>query len=79
MNTSLGFRRTTRAIVGAASVALLGTAAIPTAEASAAGVATQRMRYVATQSAAVSPSALPSASTAGPRYVVTESGLLRRR
>ena len=75
-------RRTGRTLLGSAAILIVGAGAIPTASASAAGVASG-LKHVpaqhATHGTAVSPSALPSETRASAaRFRVGDDGSLTR-
>lgn len=78
--TSSVRRRTLRGLIGAVSVAVLGVAAVPAADAQAAGVTTHHYRNVAAAARSTSPTDLPTAT--GARTIIltySDGSLIRRR
>lgn len=66
--------RTARAVCATAAVALIGTAALPVAEAAAAGVRPPTLHYVA----GTSPTAIPTVGDAAISLAADSQGRLRR-
>lgn len=67
-------RRTARAVCATAAVAFIGTAALPAAEATAAGVRPPTLHHVA----GTSPTAIPQVGLPAVTLTATEDGNLRR-
>ncbi|GAB3581288.1 hypothetical protein [Calidifontibacter terrae] len=72
-------RRTLRGLMSAVSVAVLGVAMVPAADAQAAGVTTHNYRNVAAAAAPVTPTDLPTATTAQAIRLTYAGGSLTRR
>ncbi len=72
-------RRTLRGLIGAVSVAVLGVAAVPAAEAQAAGVTTHHYRNVSAAPRQVNPTDLPTSAGAHTIALTYSDGSLIRR